>query len=165
VPDRPGDPRFEEVHEGMMVALRFPGDRLAQLMVSFGSAEQDQYRVVGTRGRLELDQAYEYVGPRTLRIVAGGKERTRKFKRADQFAAELVAFSRAVLENTEVEPDGEEGLRDVRIIVAALKSAREHRPLKLSWPARRRWPEPEDRIYRPPVREPRLIAAEPASQE
>ncbi len=131
--DRPGDPRFEEVHEGMMVALRFPGDRLAQLMVSFGSAEQDQYRVVGTRGHLELDQAY--------------------------------AFSRAVLEDTEVEPDGEEGLRDVRIIVAALKSAREHRPLTLSWPARRRWPEPEDRIYRPPVREPRLIAAEPASQE
>jgi glucose-fructose oxidoreductase len=163
--DRPGDPRFEEVREGMMVALRFPGDRLAQFMVSFGSAEQDQYRIVGTRGHLELDQAYEYVGPRTLRIVSGGKERTRKFKPADQFAAELVAFSRAVLDDTEVEPDGEEGLRDVRIIVAALKSAREHRPLTLSWPARRRWPEPEDRIYRPPVREPRLIAAESASQK
>jgi hypothetical protein len=53
----------------------------------------------------------------------------------------------------------------VRIIVAALKSARENRPLTLSWPARRRRPEPADRTYRPPVREPRLIAAESASQE
>jgi len=32
----------------------------------------------------------------------------RKFKAADQFAPELVAFSRAILEDTEVEPDGEE---------------------------------------------------------
>jgi hypothetical protein len=98
-------------------------------------------------------------------MVSGGKQRTRKFKPADQFAAELLAFSRSVLDDTFVEPDGEEGLRDLRIIVAALKSARENRPLTLSWPARRRRPEPEDRIYRPPVREPRLIAAESASQE
>jgi hypothetical protein len=64
-----------------------------------------------------------------------------------------------------VEPDGEEGLRDVRIIVAALKSARENRPLTLSWPARARRPEPSDRIYRPPVREPRLVGVQPPTLE
>jgi len=89
----------------------------------------------------------------------------RKFKAADQFAPELVAFSRAILEDTEVEPDGEEGLRDVRVIVAALKSARENRALTLSWPPRNRRPEPSDRIYRPPVREPHLVAAEAPTQE
>jgi len=90
----------------------------------------------------------------------GGKEKVRKFKAADQFAPELIAFSKAILEGTDVEPDGEEGLRDVRVIVASLKSAREDRPLTLSWPPRKRRPEPSDRIYRPPVREPHLVGVE-----
>lgn len=162
--DRPGDPRFAEVHEGMSVLLRFPGNRLAQFTVSFGAYEQDQYRLVGSRGSLELEQAYEYVGRRTLRVSVDGRVRRRVFPQTDQFAPELVAFSRAVLGDTEIEPDGEEGLRDVRVIVAALKSARERKPLVLSWQARARRPEPADRIWRPPVREPRLVGVEAASQ-
>src|SRR5579859_7518748 len=62
--DRPGDPRFEEIHEGMTVLLKFPGDRLAQFTVSFGAYEQDQYRIVGTKGHIVLEQGYEYEGPR-----------------------------------------------------------------------------------------------------
>ena len=163
--DRPKDERFAEVHEGMSVLLKFPGERVAQFTVSFGSYEQDQYRLVGTSGHIEIEDAYEYAGPRELRLSVGGKERMRRFKPADQFAPELIAFSRAILEDSEVEPDGEEGLRDVRIIVAALRSARENRPLTLSWPARRRRPEPSDRMYRPPVREPQLVGAQPPTEE
>jgi glucose-fructose oxidoreductase len=163
--DRREDERFAEVHEGMSLLLKFPGDRVAQFTVSFGCYEQDQYRIVGTKGHIEIDDAYEYAGPRELRLSIGGKERVRRFKAADQFAPELVAFSRAILDDTEVEPDGEEGLRDVRIIVAALKSARENRPLTLSWPPRNRRPEPGDRLYRPPIREPRLVAVEAPTQD
>ena len=162
--DRPGDPRFEEIHEGMSVLLKFPDDRLAQFTVSFGSYQQDHYRIVGTRGQIQLDQGYQYQGPRRLRLSTGGKERVRTFRGSDQFAPELVAFSRAVLDDQPIAPDGEEGLRDVRIIAAALKSARENRPLTLSWPAPHRRPEPAERIYRPPVREPRLVAAEAPAQ-
>jgi predicted dehydrogenase len=163
--DRRADQRFAEVHEGMSVLLKFPGDRVAQFTVSFGSYEQDHYRLVGTRGHIEIEDAYEYAGPRELRLSVGGKERVRRFKPADQFAPELIAFSRAILQDTSVEPDGEEGLRDVRVIVAALRSARENRPLTLSWPARSRRPEPSDRMYRPPVREPRLIGVEAPTLE
>jgi glucose-fructose oxidoreductase len=163
--DRRDDERFAEVHEGMAVLLKFPGGRVAQFTVSFGSYEQDHYRVVGTKGHIELHDGYEYEGPRELHLSVGGKERVRKFKPADQFAPELIAFSKAILDDTPVEPDGEEGLRDVRIIVAVLKSARENRPLTLSWPARARRPEPSDRIYRPPVREPHLVGVEAPTQE
>ena len=162
--DRPGDPRFEEIHEGMSVLLKFPDDRLAQFTVSFGSYQQDQYRIVGTRGQIQLDQGYQYEGPRRLRLSTGGTERLRTFRASDQFAPELLAFSRAVLDDKPVVSDGDEGLRDVRIIIAALKSARENRPLTLSWPAPHRHPEPADRIYRPPVREPRLVAVEAPTQ-
>lgn len=164
--DRPGDPRFEELHDGMSVLLRFSEGRLAQFTVSFGSAGQDHYRIAGTRGHLQLDQSYATAVPRKLRISTGGKERVRTFRAVSPVAAGLQAFSRAVLGDKPVEPDAEEGLRDVRIVVAALKSARENRPLNLSWPARQRsWParqrrlEPADRTYHPPVREPRLFAA------
>src|SRR5438128_2651728 len=69
--DRPDDPRFKEVHEGMAVQLMFPGDRIAQFTVSFGSFEQDQYRIVGTKGAIQLDQGYEYAGPREMTISTG----------------------------------------------------------------------------------------------
>ena len=163
--DRRDDDRFAEVHEGMAVLLKFPGGRVAQFTVSFGSYEQDHYRLVGTKGHVELHDGYEYSGPRELRLSVGGKERVREFKPADQFAPELLAFSKAILDDTPVEPDGEEGLRDVRIIVAALKSARENRPLTLSWPPRARRPEPSDRIYRPPVREPHLVGVKAPTRE
>src|SRR4051812_17478718 len=91
--DRREDERFAEVHEGMSLLLKFPGDRVAQFTVSFGCYEQDQYRIVGTQGHIEIDDAYEYAGPRELRLSIGGKERVRRFKAADQFAPELVAFS------------------------------------------------------------------------
>ena len=94
--DRPEDPRFKEVPEGMTVLLRFPGERIAQFAVSFGIYEQDQYRVVGTKGHIVLEQGYEYAGPREMTLSVGGKERTRKFKPADQFGSELVAFSRQI---------------------------------------------------------------------
>jgi len=163
--DRRDDERFKDVHEGMSVLLKFPGERIAQFTVSFGSYEEDVYRIVGTKGHIELRDGYEYEGPRELHLSVEGSGRVRKFKPADQFAPELIAFSRAILRDEEIEPDGEEGLRDVRVIVAALKSAREGRPLTLSWPPRGRRPEPSDKMYRPPVREPRLVAVEAPTQE
>jgi glucose-fructose oxidoreductase len=158
--ERPDDPRFTEVHEGMSVMMRFEGDRTAQFTVSFGSATQGDYRVVGTKGYATLLNAYEYQGTRELRLVVGEKTKTRKFKPSDQFAPELIAFSRAIIEEAPLEPDGDEGLRDVRIISAALRSARDGRSLTLSWPAPRRRPEPGDRIVRPPVHHPPLVGVE-----
>src|SRR2546421_5364277 len=110
--DRREDERFKDVHEGMAGQLKLPGERTAQFTVSRGAYEQDQYRLVGTKGHIELVDGYEYSGPRELRLSVGGKEKVRKFKAADQFAPELIAFSKAILEGTDVEPDGEEGLRD-----------------------------------------------------
>jgi predicted dehydrogenase len=161
---RPKDPRFEEVHEGMSVLLKFEGNRAAQFTVSFGSATQGDYRIVGTKGYVELANAYEYQAVRELKLVVGERTSKRKFKMTDQFAPELIAFSRAILDDATLEPDGEEGLRDVRIIAAALKSAREGRLLHLSWPARKRRPEPDDRIVLPAVHPPLLVGVEAPTQ-
>jgi predicted dehydrogenase len=49
------DARFREVDETVAATLRFPSGGLAQFIVSFGGAEIDSYRVVGTLGDLELN--------------------------------------------------------------------------------------------------------------
>ena len=155
--ERPGDARFGELHDGMSVQLRFPEGRLAQFTVSFGSSAQDHCRIVGTRGHVQLDQGTA-TGARKLRVSTGGKERVRTFRAGSPLAAGLQAFSRAVLGDQPVEPGVEEGLRDVRVVVAALRSARENRPLTLSWPAPQRPLLPADRIDQLPAHHPRLVA-------
>jgi len=42
----------------------------------------------------------------------------KKFPETDQFAGQTEYFSKCIIEGTDPEPDGEEGLRDVRVCEA-----------------------------------------------
>lgn len=126
-----GEPRFREVDEMTSVVLRYPDERLASFTVSFGAADVSAYQIVGTEGTLRVDPAYEYAGELKHVLNVGGKTREKVFKKRDQFAAELEYFSRCVIEGTEPEPSGKEGLADVRIIEALLRSAQTGRPVTL----------------------------------
>jgi hypothetical protein len=75
-----------------------------------------------------------------------------------------MAFSRAVLQDADVVPDGEEGMPDLRIIVAALGRRASGGRWCCGGRRRNRRPEPADRIHRPPVRERRLVGVEAPSQ-
>lgn len=158
------DRRFKGVAEGWSVLLRFPDERLAAFTCSFGAAATSSYRLVGSRGDLRLDPAYEYVGSLVRHLTVDEKTTVKKYRPSDQFAPELLAFSRCVLEGRDPEPDGWEGLADVRIIEAALRSAREHAPVRIAPVEKRRRPGPGQAQRRPPVREPQLVRAESASQ-
>lgn len=151
------DRRFREVPEGWSVLLRFPDDRLATFTCSFGAAPTDTYRIVGTKGDLRLDPAYEYVGSLVRYLTVDEKTTVKKYGPSDQFAPELVEFSRCVLDDRDPEPDGWEGLADVRIIEAALRSAREHRAVRLEQVQRRRRPEASQARRRPPVQAPEPV--------
>ncbi len=158
------DRRFRGVPEGWSVLLRFPDDRLATFTCSFGAAPADSFRVVGSKGDVRLEPAFEYVGCLVRHLTVGERTTVKRFPASDQFAPELVEFSRCVLEDREPEPDGWEGLADVRIIEAALRSAQEHRAVRLEPVARRRRPTPAQRAHRPPVREPGTVHAQSPDQ-
>lgn len=111
--------------------LRFPGGRLAQLLVSFSSSVISSYRLLGTRGELRVEPAYDYDKDLVHHLTVDGTTVERSFPRRDQFAPELVAFSRAILDDKPAEPSGEEGLADVRIVGALLESARTGRSVQL----------------------------------
>jgi glucose-fructose oxidoreductase len=156
------DPRFRDVHEGMAVLMKFPGERLAQFTVSFGAAATGQYRLVGTKGQVLVENGYEYQGERKRILTVNDNPREKTYPPMDQFAPELDHFSDCILTGKDPEPDGQEGLNDVRAIEAIFKAARTGRVVRLGEAQRRKRPSPRNKMTRRPVREPSLVDAESA---
>ncbi len=146
------DLRSQEVDEMTSALLRFPGGRLASFVTSFGAADEDFCEVLGTKGRLRIFNGYGYTHEVIHEITVGDKTRRVKYRRRDQFAPELIAFSDNILHDTEPEPSGHEGLLDVEIIRALYQSAQDRRPIPLQLAPKRRRPDLSQKIDRPPVR-------------
>lgn len=151
------DRRFREVDEMSAALLLFPDGRLASFICSFGATDVSSYEVVGTKGRLQIDPAFEYVGPLVHRLTVNGETKTTRFPASDQFAAELIYFSDCIRRNKEPEPSGTEGLIDVQIVQALYRSSAQRTPIALRLPAKKRWPTKRQVVTRPPVRKPRLV--------
>ena len=144
--------------------LRFPGERLATFTSSFGAADRALYTVVGTKGSLDVEPAYEYASAISHRLHLGEKTERKKFPKRDQFAPEIVYFSDCIRSGRDPEPSGAEGLADVRIIEALTRSAETGQPVRLPPPPGGiRHPTLAQEIQRPPVREPELVNAKPPS--
>ena len=151
------DRRFREVDEMSAALLLFPDGRLASFICSFGATDVSSYEVVGTKGRLQIDPAFEYVGPLVHRLTVNGETKTTRFPASDQFAAELIYFSDCIRRNKEPEPSGTEGLIDVQIVQALYRSSAQRTPIALRLPAKKRWPTKRQVVTRPPIRKPRLV--------
>jgi predicted dehydrogenase len=159
------DPRFREVDETVIGAMRFKDERLASFTCSFGAADRSTYSITGTRGSITLDPAYEYAEGLSYSLKVGERKRAKKFGKSDQFAPELLYFSDCILHNRDPEPSGLEGLADVRIIEAMLRSIRTGKPVTLKMQQRRQRPTMRQEIRRPAVRrEPKLVDVKSASQ-
>jgi predicted dehydrogenase len=158
------DKRFLEVEEMAAATLRFPGERVASFVCSFGAADTAVYEVVGTEGTMRLKNAYEYVAPIEMQLTIGDREKKRTFPTRDQFAAELLYFSDCILHGKDPEPSGQEGLADVRTIQAIYKSAKLGRRIKLPPFAKSKRPSTSQEIRRAPVRKPKLIHAQSGSR-
>jgi glucose-fructose oxidoreductase len=124
-----GEQRFRDVDEMTTAVMRYPDERLATFTVSFGAADVSSYQLVGTEGTLRVDPAYEYAAALKHHLTRGETTRTRSFRKRDQFAAELDYFSRCVRQKQLPEPSGQEGLADVQVIEALLRSALTGRPV------------------------------------
>ena len=151
------DRRFREVDEMTTAWLEFPGNRLATFVCSFGAADVSSYEVVGTKGHVRMDPAYEYVGELEQKIMLNGKSRSRRYGGRDQFAPELLYFSDCILNGRDPEPSGLEGLIDVAIVEALYRSAKTGRPISLALPDKKQWSSQDQVIKRPPIRKPTLV--------
>ena len=162
---RSADPRFREVDETLSATLRFKDEKVATFTCSFGAADRSTYTIVGTKGTLTMDPAYEYAEGLAYETNAGGRTHRRKLAKSDQFAPELLYFSDCILNNRDPEPSGEEGLIDVRIIEGMLRSAASGRSVRLKIQQRKRRPTLQQEIRSPAIKhEPKMVEAESASQ-
>jgi predicted dehydrogenase len=143
--------------------LRFPENRLASFTTSFGAEASGSFEIVGTKGRIRLDSAYDYSEDMIQEVVQGEKKKKKNFGRSDQFGPELIYFSDCVIKNKEPEPNGAEGLIDVKIIQALLESLEKGRPVKLDVPDKMDWPTLGQEIRRSKVSEVDKVNAQSAS--
>jgi predicted dehydrogenase len=160
-----GDKRFQRVEEMTSVVMRFPGERLATFTCSFGAADIARYSLIGTKGVLRSDPAYEYAMAIKQLITRDDKAKTITFPKRDQFAAELVYFSDCILRNKEPEPSGLEGLADVKIVEAIYESARTRRVVRIPELPGKKRPTLSQEIHRPAHGKPEVIRAKPPSRD
>jgi glucose-fructose oxidoreductase len=126
------DPRFHEVEDQIDWQLLFPSGAIAACK-SMYSANQNHIIAMGDRGRIELEPATRYDGNHMWTGRDGreheitpppGPART-------QFAGQLDHLVECIATGREPIVSGEEGLRDMRIIDAIYRSAREGRRIQL----------------------------------
>ncbi len=144
-----GDPRFASVEEACAVTMRFPQERVAQFICSFGAHDRAHYQLIGTDGYLTLDNAYDYAAEMTLHVEGKHGKKSRTFQQRDQIAAEIEYFAACIRDNIDPEPSGWEGLADVRIIQAIQSSARFGRAVPIDPIARPRRPDLGQEIRMP----------------
>ena len=154
-----GEKRFNQVEEMFTATLRFPDERVASFTASFGAADISSYQIVGTKGDLRVDPAYEFASDLKHHLTINGKTRVRIFPKRDQFAPELIYFADCVIADKQPEPSGEEGLADVRIIEALYQSALSGNPVALAEYEKETRPTLEQEIHEPPIKKPDLVRA------
>jgi predicted dehydrogenase len=158
------DGRFHGVDASAFALLRFPNGRVATFGCSHEASQVSSYRLVGTEGDLLVRHGFGYGTDIEHELTVGGETRTRRFRSSDQFAPELVYFSKCILEDQEPEPNGIEGLADVRVIVALQESARTGLPVKLAPFEKPKRPTLDQLIVKPAVEPPEPVHA-PAPTE
>jgi len=157
--------KLKEIDESTGALLRFEGDRVAAFVTSFNSSDVGFYQIVGTKGDICVDPAYEYAEGLEYELTIDGQTTRKRIGKRDQFAPELLYFSDCILKHREPEPSGEEGLQDVRIVEALYKSAKTGRAVRIPPFRKTKRPTTRQRIVRPGIPKPRLIKVQSASAD
>jgi len=151
------DSRFKKVDEVVSCVMKFPDDRLATFSVSFGAFSSADYDLIGTKGRIRLEKAYEYETTMRLKTYEDKKIITKKYPKRDQFSPELIYFSDCIQNKKKPEPSGEEGLADIKIIEALLLSIDLGSPITLDEINKKTRPSEIQKIAKPSLVKPKLV--------
>ncbi|MBK8769647.1 MAG: Gfo/Idh/MocA family oxidoreductase [Rhizobiales bacterium] len=119
-----GDPRFGDVEEGLTVALEFPGGRLAQFYVGFGTDAMDMYQILGTKGSITLWNGYRFEMARRLVVQRNDATETTNFEKTENFSGMIAYFADCIREKRQPRADGTEGLCDMQVMLAIEAAAK-----------------------------------------
>ncbi len=127
---------FQEVDENIAFRLNFPDGLIMQAIASWGGATESFFHLVGEKGWATLAPAYQYNEERRLYGRIGGRWFEKKYQIMNELALELDGLADCIRRNREPAPNGAEGLRDMAVMQAIYRSAREGRPVSIGEPDR-----------------------------
>ncbi len=126
------DPRFKNVEDRIDWQMRFPSGAIADCVSSYSSGH-NAYRVTGTRGWVGMEPATPYQGHQMWTRQNGKNSQiVLPPPPKSQFVGQLDHLAESILSGIPLRASGEEGLRDMRLIEAIYRSAREGRAIKLA---------------------------------
>jgi len=119
-----GDPRFKEVEEQVAWSMRFPSGVVASCQTSYGISMPGYFHVRGSKGTLHMEPAFNYDGLHFSARIDGQPpvDEATQYHDPAQFAMETDHLAECIIENRTPKSPGEEGLRDMRIMVDLYKS-------------------------------------------
>jgi predicted dehydrogenase len=118
------DGRFKEVEENVAWTMKFPSGIVASCSTTYGANMEGYFKVYGSKGWLQVDQAFVYEGLHLTAEFQGAKiDELNPARDPSQFQAEAEHFSHCIQNNLEPQSPGEEGLRDLGYITQIYRSA------------------------------------------
>jgi glucose-fructose oxidoreductase len=158
--------KFKSIEESLSVCMKFPGERLATFTCSFGTVAAEIYRVLGQKGELLMEDPYSYAAEVTQTLTIKGKGKKKTFAKRDQFGPELAYFSDCILKGKDPEPNGLEGLADLRVIEAIQRSLDSGQEVFVEPVRKKARPGLRQEIHFPAIEEPKdLVNVKPPSKK
>ena len=120
--------KFSEVEESVVWEMTFPGGLKTKCSTNYEQPGANDFTVTAEKGTFGLNPAYNYNSARGVR--SDGEKIN--MPAVNQFAAEMDDFAQCIMSNKPSKVSGEEGLRDVKIMMAIYESARTGKPVRLA---------------------------------
>jgi len=120
--------KFKEVEQSVEWEMTFPGGLRTKCQTNYERAGGNAFTVTAERGTFGLNPAYNYNFARGTRSDG----QSINLPSINQFAAEMDDFAQCIMNKKTSKVSGEEGLRDVKIMLAIYESARSGKPVKLA---------------------------------
>jgi len=125
------DGRFATVEENVAWTTKFPSGAICAGSCTYGAQMPGYFKVFASKGWISMEPGFNYDGMRMRAKFSTGAKGTPDIeideanpeKDPMQFTREANHFSDCVLRNQTPSSPGEEGLRDMRYIVAIYKAA------------------------------------------
>ena len=118
------DPRFKEVEESVAWTMKFPSGVLATCQTTYGFAMPGYFHVRGSKGTIHMEPSFNYDGMHMVAHIQGRApvDETNPERDPAQFPRESDHLAECILENKTPKTPGEEGLRDMRLMMEIYKS-------------------------------------------
>jgi predicted dehydrogenase len=120
--------KFRDIEETISWQLKFPSGLLGSGLTTYRVNGINRYTAHGESGSFGMEPAYSYHRLQGKRSDG----QLIQLPDLDQFALQMDDFAKCILENRPTRVPGEEGLRDIKIMMAIYESARTGKAVSLT---------------------------------